>query len=334
MELVETTFISEFTKKTLGQFGWKDGDAIPAELGDRMLKMKEGLPPSKRTDVLLEKEALAAEQIEEIQKMLADAKVAAEQRDKKKAIAAKTKNMAPSVAAAFEKIKEAGPEIIDDRDEVKEEQAAEKPAAAPPPEPAPKKPDAAPAPAIELETPAMASTIPPFCPRCGWDMRMKFEVVPTDKDKEDFLATLLGGTRFKKTYELFGGKMAVTFRSMLAEENKLVYRQLTLDQQAQKVTTEAEWFVQMMDYRLACSLDNVADKSGKIVAEMPELPEMVYTGEAKETPLVAQLSLIGKNILAQEVTRRLVGMHLRQFQRLVEALEAMAAEPSFWTGIE
>jgi len=27
-------------------------------------------------------------------------------------------------------------------------------------------------------------------------------------------------------------------------------------------------------------------------------------------------------------------MHLRQFQRLVEALEAMALEPNFWTGIE
>jgi hypothetical protein len=328
VELVETNFISEFTKKTLAQFGWNEGDAIPAELGDRMLKMKEGLPPSKRTDVLIEKELLKEEQIDEIKKMLAEAKGVAANRGKKKSLAEKTKNMAPSVAAAFEKISETTTEIIDDRDAATStpETKPEAPQTAPPPPPAPAAP--------EIETTAMAATIPPFCPRCGWDMRMKFEVVPTDKDKEDFLATLLGGSRFKKTYELFGGKMAVTFRSMLAEENKLVYRQLTLDQQAQKVTTEAEWFVQMMDYRLACSLDTIADKSGKIVAEMPELPEMVYSGETKETPLVAQLSLIGKNILAQEVTRRLVGMHLRQFQRLVEALEAMAAEPSFWTGIE
>jgi hypothetical protein len=332
VELVETTFISEFTKKTLAQFGWKEGDAIPAELGERMLKMKEGLPASQRTDVLIEKELLVDEQVEEIQKLLEAAKVAGAKRDKKRDLAKKTKNMAPSVAAAFEKMSENSPEIIDDRDAA----AAEKPAEQKNPEPAAAQPDPPPppAPAMELETPAMASTIPPFCPRCGWDMRMKFEVVPTDKDKEDFLATLLGGTRFKKTYELFGGKLAVTFRSMLAEENKLVYRQLTFDQEARKVTTEAEWFVQMMDYRLSCSLDTITDKSGKIVAEMPELPDMVYTGEAKETPLVAQLQLISKNILAQEVTRRLVGMHLRQFQRLVEALEAMAAEPSFWTGIE
>ena len=146
---------------------------------------------------------------------------------------------------------------------------------------------------------------------------------------------MLGGQRFRKKYELFGGKVVVTFRSVLAEENKLIYRQLVLDQAVDKVRTQAEWYVQLMDYRLACSLDTITDDAGKVLAEMPELvmPTGPFDADG-QTPIVAQLDIINKNILAQEATRRLVGVPLRQFQRLVEGLEAMALEPSFWTGIE
>jgi len=92
--------------------------------------------------------------------------------------------------------------------------------------------------------------------------------------------------------------------------------------------------VQLMDYRLACSLDTITNDSGKVLAEVPELVMPTSPIDAdSQTPIVAQLDIINKNILAQEATRRLVGMHLRQFQRLIESLEAMALEPSFWTGI-
>jgi hypothetical protein len=323
MELIEGVYASDFTKKTLYQFGWTDGAAIPAELGALMLEMKASVPSSTRTDVLIDKEKMTQEQIDQITSLLKQAVDYAARKKKNEDLDEKTKTMAPSVAAAYKKIVESEPEIIDDRNDpaplAKEE---EKPATE-----AEEKPEPVSSRAVENQIPVTA-----FCPRCGWDVRMKFDVVPTDRDKEDFLATLLGGTRFRKRYELFGGKVVVTFRSVLAEENKLIYRQLVLDQQNGTVNTEAEWFVQLMDYRLACALDTIADKSGKVLASAPELD---MTGSTKEkTPLVDQLDLINKNILAQEATRRLVGMHLRQFQRLIEAIEAMAVEPSFWNGIE
>jgi hypothetical protein len=231
-------------------------------------------------------------------------------------------------------------EVVDDREEMSDTEEEEKPKTESAQETKPAEPPPAPP---EPPTPASvpqdtsAPAILPFCPRCGWDMRQKFEVVPTDRDKEDFLATILGGSRFRKRYELFGGKIIVTFRGLLAEENKLVYRQLVLDQQNSKIATEAEWFVQMMDYRLACSLESISSDTGKIIAIVPELAEMPFTPDKNQplaTPLVDQLNYVNNTVLAQEVTRRLVGLHLRQFQRLLEALEAMALEPSFWTGIE
>lgn len=336
MEIVENMYVSDFTKKTLAQFGWKDGDAIPAELGALMLAMKEKIPASTRTDVLIDSEKMEPAQIEKITGMLKQANAVAKTRKDKKTLDKTTANMAPEVAAAYKKLVTESPQIIDDRDDNENETEQQNSAATSPINPSPASETE------QEETPAVAPTaetsvpdllpVATFCPRCGWDMRAKFDVVPTDRDKEDFLATLLGGARFRKKYELFGGRVIVTFRSVLAEENKLIYRQLVHDQQNGVVNTEAEWFVQLMDYRLACALDTITDKNGKVVADVPELD--IAAGTKERTSLVDQLDLINKNVLAQEATRRLVGMHLRQFQRLIEAIEAMAVEPSFWSGIE
>jgi hypothetical protein len=172
----------------------------------------------------------------------------------------------------------------------------------------------------------------PFCPRCGWDMRQRFEIVPTDRDKEDFVASLLGGTRFKRDYALLGGKLVISFQTILADDNKMIHRQLILDQEAKKIVTEAEWFVALMEYRLALSLEYTADAQGKPIAIVPALGDL--PPKEGESPLSTLSGYVNQKILAHEVTRRLVGQHLRQFQRLVEALEAMALEPSFWNGIE
>jgi hypothetical protein len=331
MKLAENSSLSDFTKKTLEQFGWKDGDAIPADLGELLISFRDTIPPSKNVDVLVDATLLTDEQTQRVKNMLAEAQVASKEQEKLAAIRKKTANanIDPSAQALYEKIMTQKAEIIDDREI---NQPADTPADEKPTEP---EPVVEPPAATAVEVPPAAERVEPFCPRCGWDMKQKFEVVPTDKDKEDFLIATLGGQRFRKTYELFGGKVLVTFRSMLADENKAIYRQLVADQVSKKIATEAEWFVQMMDYRLACSLDEITSNTGKVAAALPELKLVLPLPEDDAVnPLVRQLNLVNKDVLAQEVTRRLVGTHLRKFQRLIEALEAMALEPSFWNGIE
>jgi hypothetical protein len=336
MELVENPYVSEFTRKTLEQFDWKDGDPIPVVLGDTLLKFKEQATGNvlARTDVLVDAALMQEEDVAAVKALLAEAKTAGEDLKKRQTKQQELEKIAPQLRAQYETVM-GQLEIVDDREHAAEEVAPAQVAQentpatrAAPPEPPPEP---------EPPAPTMTPAILPFCPRCGWDMRQKFEAMPTDRDKEDFLATLLGGSRFRKRYELLGGKIIVTLRGLLAEENKLIYRQLVLDQQANKIATESEWFVQMMDYRLACSLESIAISTGKVIAVVPELSEMPFTPDKEQplvTPLVAQLHYVNNTVLAQEVTRRLVGLHLRQFQRLLEALEAMALEPSFWTGIE
>jgi len=335
MELVENPHVSAFTKKTLEQFGWQTGDPIPAELGDFLVAAKETLPTQKRVDVLVDAELLTEEQRAHVKKMLETAKVVADRKQKQFELDRATAGMSPSVADAYRKLQPL--EIVDDLNTVQTaaQVSEQTPSAVPEPPPTVDLPPTTPPPPAEAPMATLQGAVP-FCPRCGWDVRQKYETVPTERDKEDFLATLLGSTRFKKEYELFGGKIKILFRGLLAEENKLIYRQLVLDQQKNKISTEAEWFLQMMDYRLACSLEQISNNTGQVLSVMPELLERPIDNKTEPlaTPLPAQLDDLNKKVLAQEATKRLVGAHLRQFQRLIEALEAMALEPSFWTGIE
>lgn len=325
MELVNTPHVSDFTKKTLAQFGWQEGDPIPADLGPMLVKVRESVPPSPRADVLVDAAVMPPDTVEQARQMLQAAKshaaLQAEEAQRKAEIA--KLNPAAQQLLKLAEAAAAQPQIINDLDEAPVAQPAPS-ATETPAEPAPAEPE-------ESMTGLGPMAILPFCPRCGWDMRQKFEIVPSDLDKEDFLAATLGGTKFQRDYTIFGGKLKIVFHTILAEENKLIHRQLVLDQESKRIVTEAEWFVQMMEYRLALSLGALVDGNGKPTAVVPALGELPAV--EGESPLITLTNYVNNKVLAHEVTRRLVGTHLRQFQRLVEALEAMALEPSFWNGI-
>ena len=331
MELVENPYVSDFTKKTLEQFGWCSNDPIPADLGQLMLQIKDQLPPSSRTDVLIDKDGMSEEDIEKIKEMLKAAKGTANKIAEQEKLEQTTAGMSGSVRDMYERLttKNNNAEIIDDREapETAEKPVPEQTADA---VTAPKEPEPPP----ERILPPMI--VMPFCPRCGWDMQQEYDTTVTDKDKEDFLATILGGGRFKRDYEIAGGKMSVRLRSMLADENFLVQRQLLLDQSDGQILSEAEWFLRMFEYRMACSLEAVYDGNKKPIVIIPELSDIKFErppDKLNQTALPAARDFVHSKALAHEVTRRLISTHLRKFQRLVEAMEAMALEPSFWNGI-
>lgn len=333
MELVDNPYVSDFTKKTLHQFGWADGDPIPTDLGTTLMAIKEKLPPSSNVDVVIDIAVMDEQDIKTVTDALVGAKDYLRRKTAADEKAKITKNMSGSVRAAYEKLAgDDAPQIVDDRETAVEEPA---PAPAPTPEPAPVVTDIVP------ESQSVGGlgpmVIAPFCPRCGWDMMQKFDIEVTEDDKIDFLATLLGGSRFRRNYELVGGKMILRLRSVLGDENFLIQRQLLLDQNDGEILSESEWFLRMAEYRMACSLDAILDKDGKVLAANPELGDLQFTPPADkptQTALVLARKQVNSGPLAHEVTRRLVAAHLRKFNRLVESLESMALEPSFWNGIE
>lgn len=339
MEIIDSTaYVSEFTKNTLLQFGWVAGDPIPANMGDLIQKIDERTPKPKKTGLLIDAEQMTVEDVELVKAALAAAKVELFNREKKSAVTKQTENMAPAVAdfyarlAATEKNKQDvenvdGVQIVDDR-----AAATEKPAQESIPVVVEEKP-------AEPELPVVPkleeALVPAFCPRCNWDTRQKYETEITPADKELFLVTILGDKRFEKSFELFKGKYDVTFRSLLAEETKTIHRQLTIDQKNGEFNSDTEWFLRFFEYRLACSIRRVIVE-GKPVAELPDLEAAATTplpgldNDLSRPALLRLHDYVIKDLLKGEIVRRLVGKHFREFQRIYEALEAMALEPNFW----
>jgi hypothetical protein len=337
-------YVSEFTKKTLLQFDWQPGEPLPADLGEVLADIKERTPPSQVPGLFVDIANMSAEDIALVKETLLSAKTAIENKKRQQELDRKTAGLDESARQLYAQLTKPAAEsaqIIDDRETVTAPVPVA-PDSPPEPVPAPTKEEE---PVINLKDPLTEEpeplvekkdVPPPFCPRCSWDMRREFDVEVTESDKEAFIAITLGNERFKKTFELMGGKYKVQFRSLLAEENTVIHHQLLIDQRDGHFLSDTEWFLRMFEYRLACSMGEVT-VDGRLVADIPELDtvsdktELPNKGDDPKKPAVVRLreyALVG--VLRNEVTRRLVGNQFRIFQRFLETLEAMALEPNFW----
>jgi hypothetical protein len=349
MTVIDTAgYVSEFTQRTLEQFGWIKGDPILDTTGELIQQIKERTPATKKPGLIIDMELMSEQDINVMRAALAAAKQEKVKEEQAKKLKAHVAGLAPGVQEAYQRIdaisaKSSGEnnsvEIVDDRT-----------ATADTPQDAPAEiqsqktvPDAVPT-KEKPDVSAAAGVVPPvdltkqcpaFCPRCDWDMRQDYEVKINDIDKENFLATILGGTRFKKEYKILNGRYQIVFRSLLADENKRIHRQLVNDKNNNEFFSDTEWFLKFFEYRLACSIDTiVVDKTPTAV--VPTLEELgveklpTKTDDPALPPLIRLHNYVVKELLGAEITRRLVGKHFREFQRLYEALEAMALEPNFW----
>lgn len=322
--------LSDGTRKTLEQFGWQESDPIPANLSDILADIYERNPECRTAGLYVDIKALAEDDIAKIKTALDAEKEAEKERQAKAERAAKTAGMSPEMRALYEKVSRPveSVEIVDDRGAVK----------APEPEPATPPPVAEPV-AEKAEEPAVEILPEPvkdvFCPRCNWDMRLKYETMPTEADKEIFMFSVLGGSRMQKSYKLMGDKYEIKFRGLLAEENKQIHRQLLLEQKRDEFQSDTEWFLRFFEYRLACAVEVIV-VNDKVLAVVPELSEIAdcelpnKTDNKESTPLERLRQYVVCELLKTEITRRLVSGKFREFQRLYEALEAMALEPNFW----
>lgn len=323
-------YVSEYTKKTMQQFGWVVGEPIPDSISDLLAGIHARTPASKVPGLYVDIALMTDDDISSVKAALAGAKVSAAQAKRNNEVDAATAGLDENTRALYAKLTEqnATPQIIDDRAAAATAEAGKE-----------SQPES---PATVTEEPAPLALIsdppPAICPRCTWDMRMAFETTVTDTDKEVFVAITLGNERFKKLFSLLGGKYVVTFRSLFAEENTKIHHQLLLDQKEDptQFLSDTEWFLRMFEYRIACSIETII-VSGKPTTIVPELGDITTETELPnksddktKTPLVRMREYVVVNTLKNEVTRRMVGNEFRTFQRLCETLEAMALEPSFW----
>jgi hypothetical protein len=176
------------------------------------------------------------------------------------------------------------------------------------------------------------------CPRCWWKLSDPFAVEPADRDRQMFVAAILGTTRFRKTVQLMNGYLSVDYRSLTSMETELLFQQLGIDLRAGLIVSDAEYLMRLQEYRLYMSIEAIANDRGERMIEIPPIHEIPYdapeTGQPEQTRLIEMKRWFNEEAVTSESLRRILAQHLREFQRLVEALEAQTDEPGFWTGIE
>ena len=206
--------------------------------------------------------------------------------------------------------------------------------AAPPTDSPALDPDLVPVAEVKFEGPASTGAAPTpsvLCDHCGWGAGRPDPTEPTEVDKYDFLAAMLGGTRFIRTFSLLGGALSGSFRTRTCAESDEVIRQIAADNAAGRaVPGAASYFQLYVRYTLAMSLDSIVSGLGK-AASIPVFADVpVDPGVEKLPALVDRIE--GKLLVASQVRYAVAGA-FEEFERLVAKLEVRMSDPDFWRGI-
>ena len=178
---------------------------------------------------------------------------------------------------------------------------------------------------VKKDQPAEADTnwdkVIDSCPHCGWDLKLDD---PTEVDADDkmvFIQSIMGNKRFVKTYELLGGGLHITFRTLTTKEMDLIYAQLNYEQNRGEVASMDDYYEKLMRYRMCLSVMKFDAGEGGIVEEYPEVDSFdtpVDTGDDKEnTKLFYMLKFFYDKVITSESISRMLGKVLAKFNRLV-----------------
>ncbi len=361
--------ITDYTRQQLQALGWQDGDPVPEEFGQRLALVRATLPGEARAK-LLDVRQLPETVQHELREILRAAKQKRETRSADTHTEANLENLHPQVREAAKQAMKIQQQFEEptvtfasvspvlqaaaststtppaDASDRSPRNPAPEPTSTPswsptftPPQPPPTA-DAAQDAAERVEPTADTGASPKLthCPRCAWDLSAPFETPPTEADKCAFVASIFGIAPFQKQYMLMGGHLGFTFRELTPGETDLVTQQCGYDVHEGRIIGDGQFLAAVWQYRLCLSLRHVL-KSGVVHVAVPSVTDHAAIGYRPEpgvpsTPLPALQQWVHTYALRTESLRRLASIHHQQFQRLVESLEAMVSEPSFWRGIE
>jgi hypothetical protein len=105
MPIINTSsYVSEFTQKTLEQFGWQAGDPLPENMNELIKKIMDKGLPCKKPGVLVDVDAMSEEDIEEVEAALQNAKIIKEHEEKMAGINETAARLAPGVQEAYKQL--------------------------------------------------------------------------------------------------------------------------------------------------------------------------------------------------------------------------------------
>lgn len=311
---VSAADLTEQERKDLQSIGWKDGDAVPADLPQAIADMKKeatdlgSMPPPAKPDTPplqmpdeVDIESLPEEKRKELSSLIEQA---GEQYE-----AAKSAKPNPALETANQQVRNAAlgrtdKEItfVDDREE---KQSAE---------------------ATQPQEPATTGEELKLCPHCNWDLSQSDPIIVTEEDKNTFLIATLGGKPWVKTFSLMGDRLQITVRQLKTYELDECYKQAQRLQRDNPEAPMEEFFEQMMRYRICLQLVEV--RTDEDIHEFPS--ELNEWDEASHNALPAIENKIYREVISTDSLGRIFSKVTGEFERLVGKLEVQVENPDFW----
>ena len=173
------------------------------------------------------------------------------------------------------------------------------------------------------------------CPHCGWDASKGELTTVTEQDKTDFVQSILGSIRFKKVYELYGGRIKITFRTLTTAESDMAYKQLLVDAQndlQSKILGDTSFYWRtLMAYRAVIAVERIESENS--IIDIPPIDEIEVDADSYAKPntkLYALFDDLVSQIMPSEMLRNSISHLYTEFQALVEKMQAMAESKDFW----
>lgn len=202
-----------------------------------------------------------------------------------------------------------------------------------------------------VETHTHLATMPHKCVHCGWDQKLPDIQEPADKDKLAFLQSVLGQTAYKQRFNLFGGKLRVTFRTLNIREIDAIYLHVFEAQKKGEVATIEDYYEMINRCRVYLQLVDISGAASPLHIKLPTGFNKATTGQSEDTwetflpPLADEsyppktlfnriIDYIIDNVLKTEQLQRSITQVCTKFNRTLAKMEACIDNPDFWEGTE
>lgn len=181
-------------------------------------------------------------------------------------------------------------------------------------------------------TPPARPHLPTYCPHCGWDQEVKETVPVDDADKRSFLAALLGGVNWKKSYSILGGSLEIVCRSLYGSEVDMCFKQAYLELQRGDLPGRPEFSEKVNRYRVMLQLVSLRSTAGMSHILPENIADWAVDSDLNNTPLFAIGEYFYSKVLTSETMYRVVCDEIMKFNRLLSKLEVNVENSDFWTG--
>jgi len=172
----------------------------------------------------------------------------------------------------------------------------------------------------------------PHCPRCLHNLNGPL-CEPTQEDKIGYIALIMGDQkRFRKTVSLFGGRIIVTFRSLLTSEENLALVQIDEDTHNNKFANLILYTATLEDYRMLMSIESVQRK-GKQTLEIAPIGDYEFDSDVNTTPLPEFKAWLDDELFSAFSLRNTVSKSHWEFAQILQYLESRAPDDPFFDGI-